>query len=42
MDMVRYYRRTDMQGNTFRHPTKYGILVDTKIDEPFIREGYRP
>ena len=29
-----------MHGNAYRHPQKYGILIDTKVEEPFIREDY--
>lgn len=41
LEQLRRYRKTEAQGNTFRHPAKYSLLVDPRIDEPFIRESYR-
>ena len=41
MDLLRAYRKEEMQGNTFRHPRKYGMLVEENVREPFIRDGYR-
>ena len=41
LDQLRKYRREEAQGNTYRHPKKYGLLVDTRIREPFVREDYR-
>ena len=41
LDQLRRYRENETHGNTFRHPRKYGLLIDTKIDKPFIREDYR-
>lgn len=38
---LRNYRKNEVHGNAYRHPKKYGILVDTKIDEPFVRDNYR-
>ncbi len=42
MEMIRNYRREETHGNTFRHPGKYGILIEKEIREPFIRKEYRP
>ena len=39
---LRPYRAVEVQGNAYRHPGKYHLLVDTGIEEPFIRETYRP
>ena len=39
---LRRYRAVEVQGNAYRHPGKYHLLVDTGIEEPFIRETYRP
>jgi len=39
---LRAYRASEVHGNAFRHPKKYGLLVEEKIDEPFIRREYRP
>lgn len=41
LDQLRRYRATEVHGNAYRRPQKYGLLTDTKIDEPFIRENYR-
>lgn len=38
---LRHYRQTEVHGNSYRHPRKYGILVETKIEAPFIRKDYR-
>lgn len=35
--MLRRYRETEMQGNTYRRPHKYGLLTDTGLQPPFIR-----
>lgn len=41
MELLRAYRKNEAHGNAYRHPRKYHILVDERIDEPFIREDYR-
>lgn len=41
IDMMREYRREEVHGNAYRHPEKYHILIDEKINEPFIRDDYR-
>ena len=41
LDQLRKYRSEEAQGNTYRHPKKYGLLVDTRIREPFVRANYR-
>ncbi|HIU48066.1 MAG TPA: carbon-nitrogen hydrolase family protein [Candidatus Avimonoglobus intestinipullorum] len=41
MELLRTYRESEVHGNAYRHPRKYHILVDERIDEPFIREDYR-
>ena len=41
LDEIRVYRRTEVHGNAFRHPGKYGLIVSEGIEEPFIRECYR-
>ena len=41
IDEIREYRRREVQGNAYRHPRKYKLLVSEKIEEPFIREDYR-
>lgn len=41
MDDIRAYRKLEAHGNAFRHPQKYGKLVDEQICEPFIRPKYR-
>ena len=41
LKQLRIYRETEMHGNTFRRPKKYGLLVESKIEPPFLRDGYR-
>lgn len=41
LEQLRNYRRREVHGNSFRHPKKYGLLIDTKIEDPFRRKNYR-
>ncbi len=41
LQQLRIYREKEVHGNAYRHPKKYGLLTDTKIEEPFIRNNYR-
>lgn len=41
LEQLRSYRESEVHGNSYRHPKKYGLLTDTKIDMPFIRNDYR-
>lgn len=41
LEQLRHYRENEVHGNAYRHPKKYGLLVDTKIDKPFVRNDYR-
>jgi len=41
LEQLRDYRRREAHGNAFRHPKKYGLLTEEKIEEPFVREYYR-
>lgn len=41
LEQLRNYRKKEVHGNAYRHPKKYGLLTDTKIDEPFVRKDYR-
>ncbi len=41
LEQLREYRKNEVHGNSYRHPKKYSLLIDTKIDEPFIRDDYR-
>lgn len=38
---IRDYRRKEVHGNTYRHPSKYHLLISQQIEEPFIRADYR-
>lgn len=40
VDKLREYRRTEVLGNAYRHPDKYGQIVEIRIEEPFIRNDY--
>ena len=41
IDKIRRYRKTDVHGNAYRHPAKYGLLLSENIEEPFVRNDYR-
>lgn len=41
IDEIREYRSREVHGNAYRHPNKYKILINEKIEEPFIRKNYR-
>lgn len=41
LEQLRRYRESEVHGNAYRRPQKYGILLDTKIEPPFIRSSYR-
>ena len=41
LEQLRSYREKEVHGNAYRHPRKYGILIDTGRDQPFIRGDYR-
>lgn len=41
LEQLRRYRENEVHGNTYRHPKKYGIITDTKIEKPFVRNDYR-
>lgn len=37
LEQLRCYRENEVHGNAYRHPEKYGILIDTRIEPPFVR-----
>ena len=41
LEQLRSYRESEVHGNAYRRPKKYGLLIDTKVDAPFLRDGYR-
>lgn len=41
LDQLRKYRKSEVHGNAYRHPKRYKLLTDTKIQKPFIRSDYR-
>ncbi len=41
LELLRGYRAREVHGNAYRHPKKYGLLTDTRIEEPFVRRDYR-
>lgn len=41
IDDMREYRKTEVHGNAFRRPEKYGLLTGRTVNEPFIREEKR-
>jgi len=40
IDMLRRYRGLEVHGNAYRRPEKYGLLLDERIEEPFIRRKW--
>lgn len=41
LEMLREYRKTEVHGNAYRRPEKYGLLTDEAIAPPFIRDDRR-
>ncbi|NDO20132.1 carbon-nitrogen hydrolase family protein [Lachnospiraceae bacterium MD329] len=41
LKQLRRYRQSEVHGNAYRRPNKYGKLIDTEIHSPFIRDNYR-
>lgn len=41
LDLLRDYRKNEVHGNAYRHPQKYHILIEERIQEPFVRSDYR-
>ena len=41
LEQLRNYRKREVHGNAYRHSNMYGLMTDTKIEEPFVRKGYR-
>lgn len=38
IDKLRRYREKEVHGNAYRRPDKYGILVEEKVEYPFVRK----
>ena len=41
LKQLQEYRACEVFGNAYRHPKKYKLLTESKIDKPFIRSDYR-
>lgn len=41
LDEIRAYRRSEVMGNAYRHPSKYHLLVEETVEEPFVRPDSR-
>ncbi len=41
LQQLRRYRETEVHGNAYRRPKRYGLLVDTQRRGPFLRPDYR-
>ena len=37
LEQLRRYQATEVHGNAFRRPRKYELLLDTKVEPPFVR-----
>ena len=42
LERLRAYRASEVHGNAYRHPGKYGLLTAARIAPPFVRPDYRP
>ena len=41
IEEMQEYRRSEVHGNAYRRPQKYGLLLSEERNEPFIREDFR-
>lgn len=41
LKQLRDYRESEVHANAYRHPKKYKLLSESKIEKPFIRSDYR-
>lgn len=41
LDLLREYRQNEVHGNAYRRPELYGALLDTTVNEPFVRQDKR-
>jgi predicted amidohydrolase len=41
LDRMRLYRQTEVHGNAFRRPEQYALLLDQKVNPPFVRSKRR-
>lgn len=41
LEQLRRYRESEVHGNAYRRPRKYGLLTDERIEPPFIRSSCR-
>lgn len=41
LSMLRRYRESEVHGNAYRSPEKYGLLTGRDIEEPFIRSDHK-
>ena len=42
LEVLRQYRENEVHGNAYRHPDKYRLLIEERIQPPFCRDDYRP
>ena len=41
LEQLRRYRESEVHGNAFRRPKKYGLLLDETVEPPFVRGSRR-
>jgi len=41
LDAIRPYRARELWGNAFRKPHRYGLLVEQRVEDPFVRVNIR-
>lgn len=42
LERLRAYRASEVHGNAYRRPGRYGLLTECAIEPPFVRPDYRP
>ena len=42
LEQLRAYRASEVHGNAYRRPGRYGLLTECAIEPPFVRPDYRP
>lgn len=41
LTQLRQYREREVHGNAYRHPLKYSVLTDPRVEPPFVRDDHR-
>lgn len=41
LTQLRQYREREVHGNAYRHPLKYSVLTEPRVEPPFVRDDHR-